>query len=148
MLRPNRMWWSCSLEGVLALVSGETANALMNALEIIGNVACGYELLFNHRHGTLVSGFFWRVKVKFCCNAEMKSGMGVRSQFGSSHFLFELALCFSCVTSFSGFVLSKCLQPSFEVSHLFSWRVVNMGQTCLSLLCYFFESWFSLGFWP
>ena len=77
MLRPNRMWWSCSLEGVLALVSGETANALMNALEMIGNVARGCELLYNHRHGTLLIGFFQRVK--FCCNAEMKSETGVNS---------------------------------------------------------------------
>ena len=34
----------------------------------------------------------------------------IRSHSGS-FFLFERALCFSCVTSFSGFVLSKCLQP-------------------------------------
>ena len=58
----------------------------------------------------------------------------LRSHFGSSHFLFERALCFSCVTSFSGFVLSKCLQPSFVASHLFSWRVLTMGLKCLSLL--------------
>ena len=57
-----------------------------------------------------------------------------RGHFGSSHFLFERALCFSCVTSFSGFVLSKFLQPSFVVSHLFSWRVLTMGLKCLSLL--------------
>ena len=38
-------------------------------------------------------------------------------------------------TSFSGFVLSKCLQPCFAVSHLFSWQVLMMGPMCLSLLC-------------
>ena len=45
------------------------------------------------------------------------------------------AVVFSCVTSFSGFVLSKCLQPSFVVHHLLSWRVLMMGPMCLSLLC-------------
>ena len=38
-------------------------------------------------------------------------------------------------TSFSGFVLCKCLQPSFVVSHLFSWQVLMMGPMCVSLLC-------------
>ena len=38
-------------------------------------------------------------------------------------------------TSFSGFVLSKSLQPSFVVSHVFSWQVLMMGPVCLSLLC-------------
>ena len=38
------------------------------------------------------------------------------------------------LTSFSGFDLSKCLQLSFVVSHLFSWRVLAMGQTCLYLV--------------
>ena len=38
------------------------------------------------------------------------------------------------LTSFSSFDLSKCLQLSFVVSHLFSWRVVPMGQTCLYLV--------------
>ena len=38
------------------------------------------------------------------------------------------------LTSFSGFDLSMCLQLSFVVSHLFSWRVVPMGQTCLYLV--------------
>ena len=32
-------------------------------------------------------------------------------------------------------VLSTCLQPSFVVSHLFSWHVLMMGPMCLSLLC-------------
>ena len=52
-----------------------------------------------------------------------------------SHFLFERALWFSWVTRFSGFVLSKSLQPSFEVSHLFSWQVLMLGPMCRSLLC-------------
>ena len=38
-------------------------------------------------------------------------------------------------TSFSGFVLSKCLQLSFVVSHLFSWHVRAMEQMC-QYLCY------------
>ena len=38
-------------------------------------------------------------------------------------------------TSFSGCVLSKCLQPSFVVSHLFSWQVLMMVPMFLSLLC-------------
>ena len=38
-------------------------------------------------------------------------------------------------TSVSGFVLSKCLHPSFVVSHLFSWQVLMMGPMCLFLLC-------------
>ena len=37
------------------------------------------------------------------------------------------------VTSFSGFVLSKCLQPSFVVLHLFSWHVRATEQMCLHL---------------
>ena len=36
-------------------------------------------------------------------------------------------------TSFSGFVLSKCLQPSFVVLHLFSWHVRATEQMCLHL---------------
>ena len=36
-------------------------------------------------------------------------------------------------TSVSGFVLSKCLQPSFVVSHLFSWQVRATEQMCLYL---------------
>ena len=43
------------------------------------------------------------------------------------------AVVFS-LTSFSGFDLSRCLQLSFVVSHLFSWRVLAMGQTCLHLV--------------
>ena len=43
----------------------------------------------------------------------------VRSHVGSSHFLFKRAR----FTSVSGFVLSKCLQPSFVFSHLFSRHV-------------------------
>ena len=39
----------------------------------------------------------------------------------------------SCVTSFSGFVLSKCLEPSFVVFHLLSRRVLTMDQTCQDL---------------
>ena len=33
-------------------------------------------------------------------------------------------------TSFSGFVLSKCQQPSFVFSHLLSWQVRAMEQIC------------------
>ena len=33
-------------------------------------------------------------------------------------------------TSASGFALSKCLQPSFVVSHLFSWHVRAMERMC------------------
>ena len=47
--------------------------------------------------------------------------------FSNVHMIF-------CVTSFSGFVLSKCLQLSFVVSHLFSWHVRAMEQTCQYLL--------------
>ena len=47
----------------------------------------------------------------------------LRSHFGSSHFLLERARWFFPFTSFPGFVLSKCLQPSFAVSQLFSWHV-------------------------
>ena len=54
----------------------------------------------------------------------------LRSHFGSSHFLFERALCFSYVTSFCGCVLSKCLQPSYVVSHLFSWHERAMERMC------------------
>ena len=39
----------------------------------------------------------------------------IRSLFGSSYSLFERALCFSCVTNISGFVLSNCLQHIFVV---------------------------------
>ena len=42
---------------------------------------------------------------------------------------------FFLLTSVSGFVLSKFLQPSFVVSHLFSWQVLMMGPMRLSLLC-------------
>ena len=35
--------------------------------------------------------------------------------------------------AFLVFVLSKCLQPSFVVSHLFSWQVLMMGPMCISL---------------
>ena len=56
------------------------------------------------------------------------------SHFGSSHSLFERAFDFSAPRAFLGFVLSKCLQPSFVVSHLFSWRVLTMDQTCQYLL--------------
>ena len=38
------------------------------------------------------------------------------------------------LASFSGFDLSMCLQLSFVVSHLFSWRVLAMGQTCFFLV--------------
>ena len=37
------------------------------------------------------------------------------------------------LTSLSGFDLSKCLQLSFVVSHMFSWCVLAMGQTCFFL---------------
>ena len=47
-------------------------------------------------------------------NQVFHSSPRVRNHFGSSHFLF------SCVTSFSGYVLSKCLQHSFGVFQLFS----------------------------
>ena len=47
----------------------------------------------------------------------------IRSQFGSSHFLFKRARCFFPFTSLPGLVLSKCLQPSFVVSHPLSWHV-------------------------
>ena len=33
--------------------------------------------------------------------------------------------------SISVFILSKCLQPSFVVSHQFSWRMWMMGLKCL-----------------
>ena len=38
---------------------------------------------------------------------------------------------FPCVGSFSGFVLSKCLQPSFVVSHLFSMARIDDGSDVL-----------------
>ena len=62
--------------------------------------------------------------------------MSFRSHFGSSHFLFECSNVFFCVTSFSGFVLSKCLQPSFVVSHLLPWLtharlMMQSTQMCL-----------------
>ena len=42
-------------------------------------------------------------------------------------------------TSVSGFALSKCLQPSFVVSHLFSWHVrVRNGCARFSVTCLFF----------
>ena len=59
-----------------------------------------------------------------------KSRRMFRSHFGSSHFLFESARCFFPFTSFSGFVLSKCLQFSFVVSHRFLWHVRAMEQMC------------------
>ena len=57
-----------------------------------------------------------------------------RSHFGSSHFLFKRALCFSCVTTFSGFCLVQVSTTEFVVSHVFSWRVLTMGLKCLSLV--------------
>ena len=54
----------------------------------------------------------------------------IRSHFGSNHILFERARCFFPFTSVSGFVLSKCLQPSFVVSHPFSWHVRVMERMC------------------
>ena len=45
---------------------------------------------------------------------------GIRCHFGSSHFLFERARGFSLFTSFSGFVLSMCLQPTQFCSFSFS----------------------------
>ena len=46
-------------------------------------------------------------------------------------FLFECAYGFPASRAFPGFVLSKCLQPSFVVSFpsLFSWRVLTMHLT-------------------
>ena len=61
----------------------------------------------------------------------------IRSHSGSSHFLVERARCFFFFwfTSFSGFVLSTCLQPSFVVSHSFSLHVRAMERMCQYLRC-------------
>ena len=54
----------------------------------------------------------------------------------------------SCVTSFSAFVFSKCLQPSFFVSHLLSWPVLMMDQTASNTCsAHFCEKRLQL-FWP
>ena len=61
------------------------------------------------------------------------------STFGSVAILaqepFPVRTCtvFFPFTSASGFALSKCLQPSFVVSHLFSWHVRVMERMCLFL---------------
>ena len=55
----------------------------------------------------------------------------IRGHFGSSHFLFERARCFFSFTNSFGFVLSKCLQPSFAVSQLFSWLFLSDGTNVL-----------------
>ena len=47
----------------------------------------------------------------------------IRSHFGLKPFPVRTCAVFFPFTSFSGFVLCKCLQPSFVVSHLFSWHV-------------------------
>ena len=46
-----------------------------------------------------------------------------------------LAQAISCSNVRGVLVLAKCPQPSFVVSHLFSWKVLTMGPMCLSLLC-------------
>ena len=71
-----------------------------------------------------------------------------RKHFGSSHFLFERALCFSSVASFSGFVLLKCLQPNFVESHSLSWLMRTLLMMQSTQMCpitctrAFFKPWF------
>ena len=80
--------------------------------------------------------------------AERCGNRVLRGHCGSNHFLFERALCLSCVTSFFGFVLSKCLQPSFVVP--FSHGTCERRNRCasISVTSLFFEFGFSWWFRP
>ena len=102
----------------------------------VATISCVLECF----HGNLFLIFNKRVWPRIAWDDQGRAILKTLLNFGSNDFLFERALCFSFVTSFSRFVLSKCLHPSFVFSHRFLWRVMTTDRTCLvSYAEYLFE---------